>query len=420
MQTAKRHFDVLSPPVLLGGMYLYLYGLGAIDVTLFQDTEGPRLWRVFFDWQGISLAALIYIWLGFALFVVGYYRSIGWVVATPLRKKASTFTFDQVRAFIVPAALFAVALFTQIWIAQRFSFSRIAGMEGTGEQLTSDISFLAIVGDLVLMAYAFNIWRFMLSRRPNGPQMSTAANQFLFGVMVPLLAATLILTASRSKIAYVLFVTLLAYHYGYRRVKARTVVIAGLAVLAVISPMIAILRASEDEQPIVSPAALVTFSWDAIFNRTTALEGFTVTFENLESAPDPDPLWLLFASSVPRVLWPDKPFGTLIERFSIWASGRTETMLTPSLPGELLLLFGFVGGLLAMFFLGVLWRIAFVALIGSRQRPSAAGFIYILLLPLSLQAIEGGFVVGYGALLRSLVVGLIVFRLASRPRTPLY
>jgi len=417
-QIAKRHIDVLSPPVLFGGMYLFLYGLGAIDVVLFQDTGVLRLWRVFSAWQGISLYAIIYISLGFALFSVGYYLSIGCKIATPLKKITSAFTFVQARSFIVPAALFVVAYFIQIWVYQRFILSRIPGLGGILEQITPNLSFLIIVGDLVLMAYAFNIWRFMLSRRPEGPKMSHAAKLFLFGVMVPSLAFLLTIGATRSRIAYFIFVTLLAYHYGYRQVRARTVVIAGLVVFLVISPMIAILRASEaQKQTIVSLKALAIFSWDVIFTRTTSLEGFTVTFENLGSAPKPDPLWMLVGSIIPRVYWPDKPWGTLGERFSLWASGRTGAMLTPSLPGELLLHFGFVGGLLAMFFLGVLWRIAFVALIGSKQRPSAAGFIYILLLPFSLQAIEGGFVIEYGALLRFLVVGLIVFGLACRWRT---
>ncbi len=413
-----RKFDFLSPPSLFGGMYLYLFGLGAIDAALYQNTDVYRVWRYFSAWHGISLDALKYIWFGFALFSVGYYLPIGRVIAILPRKIIGAFTFDETRSFVVPAALFVAAIYVQIWLSQRFYFSRIPGLSSTRGQLTSDISFLAIVGDLVSMAYAFSIWRFMLSRRPDGSKMSIAAKWFLFGVIVPLLAASLILTASRSKIAFVMFATLLAYHYGYRRVRARTVVIAGLMVLAVISPMIALLRApKEEKQSIVSLVAMASYSWEVVFRRTTSLEGFTVTFENLESAPEPDPLWLLVGSTVPRVLWQDKPFGTLMERFSIWASGRAETMLTPSLPGELLLHFSFAGSLAAMFFLGILWRFALVTLIGSENRPSATGFIYILILPVSLQAIENGFVLEYGALLRSLMVGLIVFGLASRPRT---
>jgi hypothetical protein len=88
-------------------------------------------------------------------------------------------------------------------------------------------------------------------------------------------------------------------------------------------------------------------------------------------------------------------------------------LLTASLPGELLLHFGYVGGWLALFGLGAFWRALRVGLVGVGRTPSSAGFIYIYLLPMSLQSVEAGFAVEYGSLLRFLVVGLLALWAAS-------
>ena len=76
-----------------------------------------------------------------------------------------------------------------------------------------------------------------------------------------------------------------------------------------------------------------------------------------------------------------------------------------------MLTFGYSGGLLAMFGLGILWRVLYEATIGSGLG-TASGFIYFSILP-SLTEIEAGFVLQYSVVLRFMLVGVLVYWLAS-------
>jgi len=118
-----------------------------------------------------------------------------------------------------------------------------------------------------------------------------------------------------------------------------------------------------------------------------------VLFANLNAAPMPDPLWLTAATGlVPRVIWPTKPQSTTASQFSEWASGRRSAGLSPSLPGELLLHFGYAGSLIAMFALGFMWRVIFVRWgpMAEQSNSSPRGFIYLALMQTFL-SLDAGF-----------------------------
>jgi hypothetical protein len=268
------------------------------------------------------------------------------------------------------------------------------------------------------LGYTFGLWRYALSRRPGGPPMSRSAQWFFWGALCPAFLVMLALWSSRSRVGYFLFASLLAFHYGYRRAPWRRVVVGGLLFVLVMIPGISWLRTPVGGVPTFeSLSDAGVWTWEMVMRRTSALESFTIIYQNPDRVPPPDPLSIMFASVVPRVVWPAKPFTQFPDQFSVWASSTEQSMLAPSLPGELLLRFGSVGALMAMFGLGVFWRVLFVGLIGYGRAPSSAGFIYIYLLPLSLQSVEAGFVIEYGNLLRFLIVGLIALSLATRWKT---
>lgn len=410
MSKVVRRFDPMSAPVLYGGMYFLLFGLGPIDVAFFRGVDTYRVGRLFLNFHGISFAALAYVWLGYALFVLGYYLPVGRIVGSVF--STSRLSFSSWRTSIVTAVLFSIAYLVVVLYAQQYGYVRRAITEES-----DPASFLLIVGDLSLIAFSMGVWHFMLSRRPNGPRMSRKTILFVWGVMLPLQMHLYIWGGTRIRVAFMLLIIMLAYHYGYRRLSGRFLIIGAFIIFGIVMPVIAFVRAPAGNKPALdSVSSGFTWVWDSVMQRTSGLEGFTVMWENLDRVPEPDPLWMIVASVVPRVIWPNKPFSTWSERFSTWASNIPSAQLTPTLTGELLLHFGHVGGLLAMLALGILWRIARSALIGFRPHPFASGFIYICLLTFSLQAIEGGFVIEYGALLRFLVVGLLLLWIVSTRR----
>jgi hypothetical protein len=147
--------------------------------------------------------------------------------------------------------------------------------------------------------------------------------------------------------------------------------------------------------------------------RSSALEAFTVAFENPDATPPTDSLWLtLIGGAIPRFIWRDKPNSTFGHDFSVWLTGnKLAEGFAPALPGELMLSFGYGGGLVAMFGLGILWRVLYEATIGSGLGTGGA-FIYFSILP-SITEVETGFVLQYSLVLRFVLVGVMVYWLAS-------
>jgi hypothetical protein len=81
---ARRGFDVLAPPVLYGGMFLYLFGLAVVDCYTVAGAGEERLRHLYFAWRGVDVGALAYVWTGFFLFGIGYYAPLGRVVGRAL------------------------------------------------------------------------------------------------------------------------------------------------------------------------------------------------------------------------------------------------------------------------------------------------------------------------------------------------
>ena len=406
----RHRLDIMSPPVLFGGMYLLFFGLTAIDVALVQDPTIYRLRYSFLHFQELSASALSYVWFGYLVFVLGYYLPIGRAVAQVIPGRDSCISPE--RASIVTMVLFGATFLTLAWFVRRFGIGRRQGVEDP----TVDVLFLSVVGELSFIFFALGVWRFMLSRRPGTHEMSIGDVLFVWCVMFPLQVAFSVWSGGRSTLLIVFLIILLGYHYGYRRIRMRTLGLGVLLFAVLMGPSIVFLRDDRDVKDIIEIAS-PAFVWGSVMARNSSLEGFTVTFEDLENAPEPeDSLWLLLGSVIPRVLWSDKPVSLWMQEFSAWSGGSSEASFLPSLPGEFLLRFGYVGGLIAIMLLGVFWRVAFSVFIGFGERPFAWGFVYLILLSQGLSTVESGFVIPYGALLRLVVVGLATFFLVRTRR----
>lgn len=389
--------DLLSPPILLGGMYLFCFALGALDVVLARYyCLGPRLRDLFYDFHGISFLALFYLLIGYLLFVTGYHLHLGKSIGRLL--STGTMAMNSRRASILTVVMFSTTFGFLVLYVQQVGYGRL---QGSGQ---SRLENLALLGEMSLVPYALGVWRCLSARRFNNSRTSKWGFFFTWGVMLPLQVVLSVLTGMRTRLLTVVSVALAGYHYGYRRLSLRSVVIGLLVMATIIMPIMSLLRSST--QHIYDWN--LEYAWESIMGRTSALEGFTVTFEHLDSAPSPDPLWLMVVSGlIPRLVWPNKPVSSWIGRFSTWASGSPVKQLAPALPGELLLYFGYIGGLLAMLVLGIFWRVLFEALLAPGKRPSASAFLYILVLPLLVTSIEQGLVIPYSVVIRFLAVGTV-------------
>ncbi len=410
-------FDLLSPPVLVGVTYVGLFGMAALDILLVTDGR-LRLRDQFRLYTGLSIQALIYLAAGYALFVAGYYVKAGKIIAGlfPIRS-------GQLRSSRIPVITVVMFSFTfAILVAYTYveGYGRRSGNSaGTGGFLEN----LVLLGEMSLIPMSLGFYYYWLvrkkSRDPRSereagrPKISKGFSFFLWKVMLPLQIAVGIWTGARSRVIEVLLVTLAAYHYTYRRIRILALLRYGLLMIAVV-PLLGTVR-DRMFGNVERPEAWLSVqgAWDSFMERSSALEGFTIAFENPDSSPQPDPLWVTVVSgAIPRFLWRNKPNTTFIKDFSVWITGdKLADVFGPALPGELMLSFGYFGGLAAMCALGVLWRVLYEATIGAGLG-TGSGFIYFSILP-TLTSVEAGFVLPYGVVIRFMIVGLLVYWLAS-------
>jgi hypothetical protein len=187
---------------------------------------------------------------------------------------------------MVTAALFLIGASAQWWVAQRAFFSRIEGV-GTPDALPDGFQWVELVTQLMFLGYTFGLWRYALSKRPDGPPMSRRARWYFWGVLCPAFVAILAMWSSRTRIAYFLFATLLAFHYGYRRATWRRLVGGALLFAFVLVPAVSWIRApSGDWRPSVGTLSSAgRWTWDTVMRRTSALESFTVIYQFPDQAP---------------------------------------------------------------------------------------------------------------------------------------
>jgi hypothetical protein len=273
--------------------------------------------------------------------------------------------------------------------------------KGTGQ---SGLENLILLGEMSLVFYSLSLYRFMLARKSSDSPMSKWDIFFLWGIMVPLQIAISLSIGSRMRTLNLIFMALVAYHYAYKRFTFRFV-FALACLIIIIMPTMGLLRESPERRPELT----LSYPWETVMGRTSSLEGFTVTFENLDMAPEPEPfISVITTGLIPRFVWPNKPQSTFPYRFSFWVTGNPLAGVSPSMQGEFILLFGQWGGLLAMFGLGIFWRALYELFTGSETYSRSCGFIYPLLLP-ALLTVEGGFIAPYSLLFRYLAVGTAVF-----------
>ena len=409
---------MLSPPVLVGLTYLALFGMGALDILMVTDGR-LRLRNVFVLFTGLSVPALIYLAAGYMLFVAGYYVKAGKLIAGLFPIRSGQLRSSRISILTVVTFSFTFAILVAYTYVEGYG-RRVGGSEtGTGSFLDN----LVLLGEMSWIPMSLGLYYYWLARKGSrdrgvgresaGPKISKGFSFFVWKVMLPLQTAVGVWIGRRSRIVEVVLIALAAYHYTYRRVPFLTLARYGVLLIAAVPVLGTIRDRMFSNMPRQETRLSLQGAWDSFMERSSALEGFTIAFENLDSAPAADPWWLTFVGgTIPRFLWQNKPTTTFTKEFSVWITGdKLAEEYGPALPGDLMLNFGYLGGLLAMGALGVFWRVLYEATIGAGLG-TGSGFIYFSILP-TLMSVETGFVIQYGLVVRFVLVGLLVYWLAS-------
>ena len=396
-------FDVFSPPVLLGVVFLLLFGIGVIDVYLFDYRD--RLRSQFLLFRGVSLEPLMYIVLSYGCFVLGYWWKPTGVIRH-LRSSPRQWVPFRVSILTTVSFLFTFTVLVQYTI--QVGYGRYQGQGGEA------LANLSNLGELSMIPYVFSLVRYAHHRSGEpGSRMSLWDRIFLWGVMFPAQLLLSIVIETRSRVVIVALLVVVAHHYGHRPLRLRAFIAVGVFLLVVVVPILDRFRAVPSTQVLLAPSYNL-MAWRSVAGRTSSVETFTIIYENLEETPRPDPLhWSFVMGLIPRFVWPGKPLSTFTERLTLWAVGmRNVSWVGATLPGELLMHLGHAGGLAFMALLGIIWRI-----LKEFARPgerSAWTALYVVALP-TLLTVEVGFVASYATLTRMLAVGVLLFWVSTAP-----
>ncbi len=404
----KQQIDLLSPPLMMAGGYLLLFGVGILDILYFDDRSRLRMTILFY--RGLSWEANVYLALTYVFFVVGYYLTPAGAITRSL-KPAQRQWLPQ-RTTLVTTTFFLATFAVLMLYTLQIGYGRYGG--GGGETFAN----LVLLGELSFIPYAFSLVRYVQAKASVAQvAMSQFDRFFLWWVMLPAQLGFSIFIGIRSRAVVVVLMALTAFHYGYKRLELKWFAILGIAILFLAVPLLERLRLDPRAQ-LLLPQESSSFSvraWQSIAGRTSAIETFTVIYENTAIVPEPDPIhWALITGLVPRFLWPGKPVYTFNERLTLWAVGvRDLSWMGPTLPGELLLMLGSAGALAFMGFLGALWRV-----IKDICRVDEKGGVWIVLYVVLIRAvmtIEVGFVIPYATLLRYLLATVLLILVTTVP-----
>lgn len=406
----KTHpLDLLSPPLMMAGGYILLFGVGIIDNVYFDERSRLRMTILFY--RGLSWDANVYLLLTYVFFVVGYYLTPAGAITRSF--KPAQRQWLPHRTTLVTTAFFLATFAVLVLYTLQIGYGRYGG-GGGGEALAN----LVLLGELSFIPYAFSLVRYVQEKAGTSTVMMSGFDRFfLWWVMLPAQLGFSVFIGIRSRAVVVVLMAVTAFHYGYKRLQVKWFAVLGIAGLFLAVPLLERLRQDPREQ-LLLPQESSSYSvraWQSVAGRTSAIETFTVIYENADIVPEPDPIhWALVTGLVPRFLWPGKPVYTFNERLTLWAVGvRDLSWMGPTLPGELFLMLGSAGALAFMGFLGALWRV--IRDVCRVDEKAGVWIVLYVVLIRAVMTIEVGFVIPYATLLRYLLATVLLILVTTVP-----
>ncbi len=420
MQTVRRffrEFDFFA----LGPSALAFYALIFFAVPLL-NIFGVRFGLVLTGGMP-ALRPLLYLLLGFAGLVLGYYAVPVW-----RSEKAAGFfrrTWDEGRTRMVFAAGFGIGLLTKALRLWTGSYAHL----GPESALQSG-PFWSSVGFLDNFTYLALALASAKQARAETPKEKTFWNWALgFSLGAELLYA--VPSCSRLAIFTPLLVWFIASWYGGRRSLAGLGILAALIII--IFPFGNVCRTTSTwvyynthaatgayasaGAPALGAAGFVS---DSLFSRLNQEK----VFDAILAHPAPR-LYGQFLRDIavslgpPRFIWKSKPAiaaggNELGHRLGLLYPQDRTTSIGPTLPGDWYMNFGLGGLFLGMALMGMLWRFIYTHLITLTGMSLAGTVFYALVWIQAIRGIEDSIAPVYAGLIKFTVIFLLLTLFAQR------
>lgn len=358
--------DVFSPLYLVAYMLFFSVFLKTIYLTFLGSAYAKF---VSLDSRSLDILepGLLTTLLGVGCLSIGYLLAAKKKVESPptlsVKNELALVNWSQLKVVMVGSLVIAL-MFNILFISEmnilgdilqgKISVKRThigtAGVSSRGSALTYLRWGAQTLPQVVLVV---SIFLYQICNRK-----MTVGTKILLWILFFLSALIPIVTSARLELAYTAVLLLMAFHYGRKKIKLKTVVVTGIALIFAIS-ILGLVRHSQ------TSGRTDSFSIEAAFDKTLGSGYFmdiAKTSVVVDSVPDKvdylmgKSFGLIFIAPIPRALWPEKP----VVRISKFVGEEIYTRpddsgIPPGFIGESYLNFGVFGvvGLLALLGVGL-------------------------------------------------------------------
>lgn len=425
-------FDLLELIHVILPLYLLYFGIRAAWILTNSPhvRTAPNL-NIIADINIITLA-LFYILIGVVALIMGYYSRLPTAICKVLPRLK--FSWNNERRIIKHIyILYGIGFFFRLFAIAHGLFL-VFGVREIPIALTTIVH---IFGRMPLFAYALYAVYFFSAkdRRPSrivGVIMLISEVSFAF------------ISGWRGNFIILLLISLIAYHYGRRKLRIRQIVIFLAIVMFAVFPLVTAYRAvyhvvrEENVSALTGRGFLrlvsatleemkeqtlrehITYSSSTFMNRFIGIDSLAVTIKLTPEVMDFQlgrtitPLFLL---PIPRAIFPDKPDLSLGGMFGVkfwgWPEDPWHGSAAITQVGEFYLNFHLAGIILGMFLSGIIYRLTYLYFIKQGTVDKRIGVFLYSVTFFHLIGIESNIAIAYAGLLQTFLVGLLIAWLLS-------
>lgn len=366
LRVVKRSLDLIEPAMWFGLFYFAHFGVRAIyDLLLGSPIIGLSPGSE--DLAQLNLALGVSI-MGLLAFGFGYLSAPGKLIGNSLPKLPSR--WNVANALMVAWLCLLVG-----WAVRLFLIYRMVGAADIAAWLTKDkyVALAEARGLVYLMNVTIlaKVGLFVLFALAKVRRNTTLYFTSMFFLILELLFTSV--SGSRAQLVFVLLgLVVISYMTSSRRGYGITmryffISIALIMVLIILFPVFSILRAGTVNPQEVFSRSLKFWMrplelFEVVWSRQHGLDSLVLLLERVPAYEDfniGDQLTFLAVVWIPRALWPEKPVTSLGKIFyedfypPIFHSG---TSVAVTLPGQFYWGLGFIGVLIGMLSIGILWQ----------------------------------------------------------------